>query len=122
MDIYKNASFVKIYVLQCLLEFICDKSSDETHKFYASEVKGLSYHDVCRSVGDLAKGWPMYIQLDPEKFVPVCWLVKSPTVKQMALALNIARTGGKCTNWVPDYNSGMAKADQYSESSDVVVS
>lgn len=58
-------------------------------------------NNIPRCMGDLSKAIPMGPQLN-EHLDLTCWMVTKPTFKQVAAALEIARTDGTCTTWLPE--------------------
>jgi hypothetical protein len=61
----------------------------------------INKNNIPRCMGDLGKAIPMGAQLNEELDL-TSWMVTKPTFKQVAAAIEIARTDGTCTSWLPE--------------------
>jgi len=61
----------------------------------------IKKNNIPRCMGDLGKAIPMGVRLN-EELELTSWMVTKPTYKQIAAALEIARTDGTCITWLPE--------------------
>jgi hypothetical protein len=103
---YQNAFLkckeIKLRILEYLLCLDYKKGPITIDQAELMDFCRVNDHQMRRGLGDLCKGLStLHVQLNPDSFA-VYWKITEPNLKQVAVALNIAMTGGNCTSWNPD--------------------
>lgn len=95
--VYTMRAMMRMFVFENILQLLDDKNNC---KFKASDIKGMTPEHVTRCLGNLSKVLPLYSQLTED--FDIYWTFHKPTLLQIKEALNMARTGGNCTDWNPE--------------------
>lgn len=101
-NVFMKCQRIKLKILEYLLCLNYKKGPIKIDEAELMDFCKVNDYQMRRGLGDLGKGLQtLHVQLNPESF-NVQWKITEPNIKQVAVALNIAMTGGNCTSWNPD--------------------